>query len=87
VRTLDPKLFERIPVVHDELQMHAIGCYSVCGGLKRELRQSELAAADAENLLRRNTPEAEHRRELDEAWQTIENTRKPRKGRKGFPRR
>ena len=63
-----------LPTVEGELQMHAIGCYSVCGDLKRDLRQAELAAADAEALLRRNSavlPESALSRELEEAWKTI----------------
>jgi len=30
-----------IPVVHDELQMHAVGCYSVHSGIKRWNREAE----------------------------------------------
>ncbi len=59
-----------IPVVTGELQMHAVGCYSVCGGLKRDLRMAELAAADAGRLLDACAPQAD-RAELDAAWREI----------------
>ncbi len=60
-----------IPTVEGELQRHAIGCYSVCGALKRDIRAAELALADVERLLA-NAKDAEgHRRELDLAWRDI----------------
>jgi alpha-mannosidase len=67
------KDIERLPIVTGELQMHAVGCYSVCGGLKRELRAAEQAAADGERLLARcpAAPEGDLRGELTSAWRTI----------------
>ncbi len=64
---------EQTPVVADELQFHAIGCYSVCGDLKRALRQAELAASAAERLLACSPRPAdpEDRRKLDSAWEII----------------
>lgn len=61
------------PVVDGELQFHAIGCYSVCGGLKRELRAAELAVTDAERLLAQvgSPEEPALRAELADAWKTI----------------
>jgi alpha-mannosidase len=61
------------PVVEGELQMHAPGCYSVCGALKRDLRSAELAVTDAERLLARcpQAPAAELHDDLDSAWKTI----------------
>jgi alpha-mannosidase len=64
---------ERAPVVQEELQYHAIGCYSVCGALKREIRAAELLAADAERLIVQQpqpNPEAT-RQALDAVWETI----------------
>ncbi|MFW5856611.1 MAG: hypothetical protein ACOCX4_01935, partial [Planctomycetota bacterium] len=62
-----------LPVVEDELQYHAVGCYSVCGDLKRAVRAAELAAAAAEALLDRAgagaPPDARIR--LDDAWRSI----------------
>jgi len=39
-----------LPVVADELQMHAVGCYSVVSALKRAHRQAESALLVAERL-------------------------------------
>jgi alpha-mannosidase len=61
-----------LPTVEGELQMHAIGCYSVCGALKRDIRQAELALADAEALLaHRGLPEPAQAAELNAAWRTV----------------
>lgn len=61
------------PVVTGELQMHAVGCYSVCGALKREIHAAELAAIDAGGLVRRRGFKAPRvsRQGLAEAWRTI----------------
>jgi alpha-mannosidase len=66
-------LRERCPVVTGELQMHAIGCYSVCGDLKRRIRRAELAAVDAERLLEAapGPPEARLDELLRSAWEAI----------------
>ena len=60
---------ERFPIVEGELQHHAIGCYSVCGALKREIRAAELAAIDLDRLARQHavTLPAEY----EAAWRTI----------------
>lgn len=39
-----------IPVVHDELQMHAVGCYSVHSGIKRWNREAENLLLKAEKF-------------------------------------
>ena len=57
------------PVVEGELLHHAIGCYSVCGRLKREVRNAELAAVDAERLAARH--QVDLAKELEPAWRTI----------------
>ncbi|MGI6495563.1 MAG: hypothetical protein ACOX5G_05660 [Kiritimatiellia bacterium] len=66
------------PLVEGELQMHAIGCYSVCSGLKRDLRDAELALLDAERLSGESPAPrcgggkaAGPGRMLDEAWRTV----------------
>ena len=64
---------ERLPVITDELQMHAIGCYSVCGALKREIRAAELAAIDAGNLVKRRGFKAPRgsRKKVASVWETV----------------
>ncbi len=57
------------PVVEGELLHHAVGCYSVCGRLKREVRSAELAAVDAERLAARHRVDLAG--ELDPAWKAI----------------
>jgi len=64
---------DSLPVVAHELQMHAIGCYSICGRLKRTIREAEFAAIDADDLLNeseRPTTQIEAR-ELETAWQLV----------------
>jgi len=59
------------PVVIGELRPHAVGCYSVCGALKRDVRSAEQAAADAHAMLRTaGNPPAECS-EVDAAWEAI----------------
>jgi alpha-mannosidase len=41
---------ERLPVVADELQMHAIGCYSLNSSFKRLFRQAECTLLTAERM-------------------------------------
>jgi alpha-mannosidase len=65
---------EACPMVSGELEPHAIGCYSVCGDLKREVRAAEQAAIDVERLLDRCGNPAEHKRllrELEEIWRIV----------------
>lgn len=52
-----------------ELGPHAIGCYSVCGDLKRAMRRAELSAAVVEALQTQGIGEA--RAALQRAWRTI----------------
>ena len=55
-----------------ELHPHAIGCYTVCGPLKRDIRKAELAATDAQRLLASTGPERDDaRRAVDDAWERI----------------
>ena len=66
----------QLPVVSGELQYHAVGCYSVCGGLKRDYRAAELAVEDAETLMTRagaDTP-ADGAGEIQEAWKGVSFT-------------
>ena len=63
---------ETYPVVVGELNPHAIGCHSVCGTLKRAIRQAELSAIDADRILAQaGRKEEEARRELRQAWERI----------------
>jgi len=64
---------DSMPVVTGELQMHAIGCYSVCGGLKRAIRDAELTVIDAGHLLNKSDPRATQAesRDINAAWQII----------------
>jgi len=63
----------RLPLVRGELQYHAIGCYSVCGGLKRDLRRAELAATAAEALAAHadRAEDTSLRTELTRAWEIL----------------
>ena len=58
------------PVVVGELQHHAIGCYSVCAGLKRVVRRAELDAADAAHFAG-DDASLPDQPILDEAWRAI----------------
>jgi alpha-mannosidase len=69
------------PRVQDELQQHAIGCYSVIAPLKRANRRAEAGLADAETaiaLLAHTTPntdptsdESETQERLGSLWRTL----------------
>lgn len=63
----------RCPVVEGQLEPHAIGCYSVCGALKRDLRAAELEILDAEPLVARRARSraAACRPVFEDAWRTI----------------
>lgn len=52
-----------LPVVEDELQHHAVGCYTACAPVKRALRQTENAFWRSSALLSRKDRE-KHLREL-----------------------
>lgn len=63
---------QALPIVRDELQMHAIGCYSVCGKLKRAIRKAENSAIQAEALDRHlSHPDATLSAKLNQAWLPI----------------
>jgi len=59
------KNIPQLPVVTGELQMHAIGCYSVQRAVKTALRQAEHRLHQAELVSGRN------RRHFAEAWQKV----------------
>ena len=68
-----------LPLVHDELQMHAIGCYTVVAEMKRSVRRAEYALLQAERaqelaqeLARPNTGSrlTDQRRDIEDAWKT-----------------
>jgi alpha-mannosidase len=62
-----------IPVVHDELQHHASGCYSVHSGVKRWNRQAENRLLVAEKLssLAHRIVNQPYSTELDRAWKAV----------------
>ncbi|MFA7344265.1 MAG: hypothetical protein WC003_08185 [Terrimicrobiaceae bacterium] len=58
-----------LPLVTGEMQMHAIGCYSVHRSVKLDVRRAEHLLAQAENALGQDaTLEKEHRRSMEDAW-------------------
>ena len=62
-----------LPVVQDELQLHAVGSYSVEHRTRQNMRRAEELAGQAENLLERY-PDAslsKGRERLEFAWQRI----------------
>jgi len=63
----------RLPIVVGELQMHAVGCYSVCAELKRGICRAELAATECENLLSAVPPASRrpYASVLDGIWEKI----------------
>ncbi|HKF85305.1 MAG TPA: glycoside hydrolase family 38 C-terminal domain-containing protein [Candidatus Limnocylindrales bacterium] len=65
---------EELPVVRDDLQHHAVGCYSAHSGIKRWNRRAEqqLAAAEAWSAVTRwVTGEAYPRSAFAEAWKAV----------------
>ena len=62
-----------LPVIRDELQYHAIGCYSAVHKMKQTMRRSEILACQADHLLARtgNPQNSEARTELAAAWKYI----------------
>ncbi len=63
-----------IPVVHDELQHHASGCYAAHSGVKRWNRQAENRLLTAEKLAAiaaRVTGQPYPRHELARAWKSV----------------
>ncbi|OGV56914.1 MAG: hypothetical protein A2X49_02090 [Lentisphaerae bacterium GWF2_52_8] len=63
------KQADKIPLVTGELQMHAIGCYSVHRPIKTGLRRAEHLLAQAESSTGDMTPE--NRQVLDKAWEHV----------------
>lgn len=62
---------DRLPTVVGELQMHAIGCYSVDRPTKVRLRRAEHLLAQAEQAVRMDpAPSADAAARLDGAWKT-----------------
>lgn len=61
---------EKIPIVEDELQYHAVGCYSVVHEIKKQMRRAEYGLISAENTIsafpKESPPDAIDK--LDEAW-------------------
>jgi alpha-mannosidase len=65
---------DEVPVVRDDLQHHAVGCYSAHSGIKRWNRRAEqqLAAAEAWSAVARwQTGEGYPRGPLAEAWKAV----------------
>ncbi len=63
-----------LPVVHDDLQHHASGCYSAHSGVKRWNRQAENALLVAEKLstlLKTRTDTESTRDQLAHAWKIV----------------
>jgi alpha-mannosidase len=62
-----------LPVVQDEMQMHAVGCYAVERRIKVPMRRAEHKLLQAENALKRfpqaTPPEAD--KQLDCAWEKV----------------
>lgn len=63
----------KLPVVKDELQHHAVGCYSVVHRIKQEVRRAEELAMQAENVIQTmpNLIPTDSRARLDDAWKKI----------------
>jgi alpha-mannosidase len=62
-----------LPVVHDELQHHASGCYAAHSGVKRWNRQAEnkLLVAEKFSSLAQRIAGQPYSTELDRAWKTV----------------
>ncbi|MBA3945417.1 MAG: alpha-mannosidase [Herpetosiphonaceae bacterium] len=64
---------QRFPVVHDELQHHASGCYAAHSGVKRWNRQAEhlLLTAERLSVLAAHLVNQPYPSELTHAWQNV----------------
>jgi len=62
-----------VPVVRDELQMHAIGCYSACSDVKRWNRGSEqlLLTAEKWSWIASRATDQPYPPEMDRAWKLV----------------
>jgi alpha-mannosidase len=74
-KLLDPKAAQAwpLPVVHDELQHHASGCYSAHSGIKRWNRQAEnlLLAAEKWAVIAQRVTGQPYPTGLDRAWKNV----------------
>ncbi len=74
-KLLDPAAAQGwpLPVVHDELQHHASGCYSAHSGVKRWNRQAEnlLLAAEKWSAIAQRLTGQPYPTDLDRAWKDI----------------
>jgi alpha-mannosidase len=61
----------RLPLITGELQMHAIGCYSVYRQVKTELRRAEHLMAQAEVAAADPAAPVDLRDKLKEAWEHV----------------
>ncbi len=62
---------DRLPLVTGELQMHAIGCYSVHRGVKTALRRAEHLLLQAQTALEVAPPSKSMPLDLEPAWQRV----------------
>ena len=62
-----------LPVVAEELQRHAIGCYTVVHEIKQQTRRAESLAIQAGNLVERypDLTDATAKHHLHETWQNV----------------
>jgi alpha-mannosidase len=61
----------KLPLVVGELQMHAIGCYSVQREVKMGLRKAEHRLAQAETILKGQKLSTEDKHDLKRAWERV----------------
>ncbi|NBC68417.1 alpha-mannosidase [Paenibacillus sacheonensis] len=61
------------PVIHDELQMHAVGCYSAHAGIKQWNRKAEnlLVMAEKFSVLANWMTDQPYPADLDRAWKNV----------------
>ncbi len=62
-----------LPVVRDELQHHAVGCYSAVGRIKREMQETTglLLAAETGIKIWNLPPDPARRNALEQAWKDL----------------
>jgi alpha-mannosidase len=58
----------KLPVVGEELQMHAVGCYSTFHDFKKKMRGAEYMLEHAENLIEQNGASKKEREIIETAW-------------------
>jgi len=64
------KHIDSLPLVTGELQMHAVGCYSVHRGVKTAIRRAEHLAVQADSLLTSSSSEVD-RAQIVTSWRNI----------------